>query len=423
MTTLASQMPGPLTRINSTWGKIGLFQVFDYSMTASQIEADAHRYGLVWGSGHPYAWDAGNPGALVSAYMVMENDPYVSGHTLKWWQTNHPNWILYGCDSTGNPTHELAYAESAMPDVPLDIHNPSVVNYQIRQVMGPYAIAHGFNALAIDQFDFYNFMEAGNPEFGEKVYSGYYACGIWNNGSFVRRYYGSKDPAWTSDSLAWMKSARSILKTDATLAPHHLSLVVNHPFGYVGNPNEQELIGSVDAIEDEVGFANYGYYQQEADAGLFKTTVDYMRAAQKAGVATLIIDKFTQDKNTITPGHLEYAIATYLMGNEQGAALFASPGNGYGDDQFHPEYSTDVGAPCGDYYGGPSYDPADPRIYYRKFASALIVVNSGSLPRTSEMAHLPRGHTYRDLEGRSVSNPLTVRSNDAYVLLTNSGCM
>jgi len=139
-------------------------------------------------------------------------------------------------------------------------------------------------------------------------------------------------------------------------------------------------------------------------------------------VATLIIDKFTQDKGTITSNHLEYAMATYLMGNEQGAALFASPNDGYGLEQYHPEYSTAIGAPCGDYYGGATYDSANPQIYYRKFANALIVVNSGSLPRASEVAKLPSGHSYKDLEGRSVTNPLTVASNDAYVLLTTSGC-
>jgi hypothetical protein len=289
--------------------------------------------------------------------------------------------------------------------------------------MGPYAIAHGFNALAIDQFDFNNFMEAGNPQFGQTVYAGHYACGIWSGTSFVRRYNGPKDPAWTSDSLAWMKNARNIFKTDTTLAPHHIALIVNHPFGYAGNPKEQELIANVDALMDETGFANYGYYQHQQDAGLFKQTVDYMIAAQKAGVAALIIDKFALDKNTITADHLEYAIATYLMGDEQGAALYASPGNGYGAEQFHPEYSTAVGAPCGDYYGGAAHDPSNPQIYYRKFANALVVVNSGSLPRTSERATLPLGHTYRDLEGRPVSNPLTVDSNDAYVLLTTNGCL
>jgi hypothetical protein len=393
-------------------------------MSTSHIEATANRYDTVWGASNPSGWDAGNAAMLVSAYVVMEDDPYyISGHNLEWWQASHPDWILYGCDPKGKPTHELPWAETGFPEIALDIHNPSVVDYQIRQVAGPFAIAHGFNALAIDQVNFDNFMQVGNPNLGQTVHPGYYACGIWSGGSFIRRYNGPSDPAWTSDVINWIKNASSILRTDTTLAPHHLALIANHPFGYVENPNEKELIGSVDALLDEEGFVNYGQYQRKADARAFKVVVDYMLAAQRAGVATLIIDKFTQDKHTITDNHLEYAIATYLMGNEQGAALFVSPNDGYGEDQLHKEYSIAVGAPCGDYYGGATYDPANPQIYYRKFANALIVVNSGSLPRMSEIAHLPVGHAYKDLEGRSLSNPLTVGSNDAYVLLTTRGCI
>jgi hypothetical protein len=38
------------------------------------------------------------------------------------------------------------------------------------------------------------------------------------------------------------------------------------------------------------------------------------------------------------------------------------------------------------------------------------------------VAHLPSGHTYTDLFGRPVASPLTIASNDGYVLLTSNGC-
>jgi hypothetical protein len=74
-------------------------------------------------------------------------------------------------------------------------------------------------------------------------------------------------------------------------------------------------------------------------------------------------------------------------------------------------------------YGGASYDVNNPQMYYRRFAGGLVVVNSGSLPRASETATLPANHTYTDIEGRAVTNPLTVNSNDSYVMTTTNGCV
>jgi hypothetical protein len=53
----------------------------------------------------------------------------------------------------------------------------------------------------------------------------------------------------------------------------------------------------------------------------------------------------------------------------------------------------------------------------------MVVVNSGSLTRPSEIAHLPTNHVYQDVFGRVVTNPLIVNSADAYVMTTTNGCV
>jgi hypothetical protein len=141
--------------------------------------------------------------------------------------------------------------------------------------------------------------------------------------------------------------------------------------------------------------------------------------AQQHGVAVLMNDNW--GPVSVTTPVLDYSIATYLMGNQQAESLFASSASGYGIEQWHSQYQTSIGAPCGAYYGGSSYDAANPSIYYRRFQNAVVVVNGGS-GSASEVAHLPVGHTYRDILGRAVSNPLTIASNDGYVLLTSNGC-
>lgn len=391
---------------------IGAFQVFD-AMSSGRISSsaatlDAHRYGIVWGSnvGMPPYWTAGNSSIITAYYLPQPADLSstmwgAAGHTLSWWQANHPSWILDACLANGTPTHTPAYLGGLPGNVPLDFHNPAVVAYQIRAAAA-YARAHGYNALSFDQTVFYNIG-------GANAGTGAYSCGVWQGSTFVRRYASKSDSTWATDVVAWARTAHSLLTTDATLAPYHLKLVVNHPVGYISNANEQSLLENVDADIDESGFSDYGNYT--TTSSLFKVVVDWMRFAQSHGAAPLIVDKWPAAP---TAKQMEYAMATYLIGNEGGAGLFS--GNEYGVEQFHPEYTVNYGSRCASYYGGTS---PSPNLWYRRYGNAFVVVNSGP---TAETATLPSGHAYRDLEGRAITNPLSVAGHDAYVLLTTNGC-
>lgn len=383
-------------------------------MTAQQIQSDAPHYDAVWGAFQPQAWLSAHPGMLVSRYFIPQEDrSMLSGHDLAWWQANHPDWILYACDANGNPTHDFAFWPGVdKPDVPLDFHNPAVIDYQVRQLNGANAIQNGMNALAIDQIVFLDAMAGGNPNFGQTVKRGEYACGIWRGNTFVRRYSGLNDPAWTADMVAFVEAARQIVTTDSTLAPYHLKIIVNHPLGNTSDSNEQALLKSIDGILDENGYTHGGTYTSAADANLFHSTTEYLRYAQSRGLAVYVIDQF--GAASIAPQQREYAVAAYFMANEGRAYMFMSPSVG-GSANDYPEYAAKLGSPCSKYSGGP-------HIYYRKFANGLVVLNSGSLPAASESASLPSGHTYKDIDGRAVSNPLYVASNDGYVLLTSNGC-
>lgn len=396
-------------------------------MTDAQISADAHRYPAVWGSFDPAPWHAAKPSVKIARYYVPEEDSnLISGHDITWWQANHPDWILYACDANNNPTTQYAYAPGiGYPDVPLDMHNPAVVNYQIQQSLAPYLIANNYRAVALDLVVFRNIMLGGNPNLGQTVMPGYYGCGIYQSGTFVRRYSSAKDPAFVTDLVNWIVTARTIFKTDRTIAPHHLEIFVNHPPGYSTDPNELTLLQNVDFDLLESGFADYGNYKLPAYAALFNEMVNWMKFVQSHNVAVGIIDKFDNENTAVSSLEVEYSIATYLMGDEQGAYLYVAPNNrpgiGYGAEQWHSEYNTKLGTPCAEMYGGPSYDPSNPHIYYRRFASGIAIVNSGSLPTASETATLPTGLVYTDIEKRAITNPLTVASNDGYVLLTAPG--
>lgn len=393
---------------------IRLFQVFDFALSPDQAAAAGPRYELVWGAGIsdgnlPQAWRSRHDSLLASRYFIMEqSDP---SHPLAWYQANHPDWILYNCTSNGDPTQIPAYMQGGAygKNAPLDIHNPAVIDFQVRALAIPPAVAAHQNALAVDQVVFSNLM-------GGNAGKGSYGCGVYQAGTFVRRYTSRGDSAWASDTVNWIRTAKSILAGEA----HHLKMVVNHPAGSTSNGNEQNLLANVDAAMSEVGFVDYGGYKNPSDAGLFKRALNYMAYTQSHGVTSLLIDKFVQS-SPVSSTQLEYALATYLMGNNGNALLYVTSGGygsgGYGREHYFPEYQTNIGAPCGSYYG----DSTSPHIFYRKYFNGLAVVNSGSLPVPYELATLPAGRTYRDIEGRAVSNPLAVASNDAYVLLTSPG--
>ena len=396
-------------------------------MSTSQISQDAGRYDWVWGSGNddgvqrPQAWRSTNSQALVTRYYITEEDNiHVSGHNLSYWQTNHPDWILYACTANGTPTHDIAYTPGdSFPDVPLNMHNPQVVQYQVQSLLS-YAQANGYNAVALDQVIFKNFMLGGNPELGQTEQPGEYGCGVWNaDGTFTTIYPNPKNDnsQWISDLLNWVQQAKQQANALG------IAVAVNHPGSSASDPNEQALLRSVDVVLNESGFSAYGNYNQTPT--YFMTMYNYFEAIERQGVAVGIIDKWAGDGTSVQSQHVEYSIATYLMANEGNADLYVvannAVGTGYGAEQYFPEYAAaQLGAPCDAMYGGSSYDPRNPTLYYRRFQSGIVLVNAGT---ASQSATLPSNHTYTDIDYRSVTNPQTVAPFDAYVLKTyGNGC-
>jgi hypothetical protein len=394
-------------------------QVFDDTANGYVPQAAASsngwRYSMVWGARNNIgtSWLDSNPVLQTAYYNALETDESSTawgavGHTLSWWQSNHPTWVLYACTSSGSPTTTPAWVPGLSSNVPLDVHNPAVVDYQIRLMAG-YAHQLGYHALAIDEATFWQ---------ADEGVSGGYGCGIYQNGSFVRRYNGATDPNWATDVVAWVKEAHKVLTTDPTIAPYHLKLVVNHPADQL-TANETAFLANVDADLDETGYTNYGRLSN-GSAYDFTMRTNWAMYAQQHGVAVMM--NANLGSLSVTSANLDYSVATYLMGNLQAESLYVSPAKGYGIEQWHSQYQTAVGAPCGAYYGGASLDSSNPSIFYRRFANAVVVVNGGSGSNSEVARHLPSGHSYTDLFGRSVSSQPTIASGDGYVLLTSNGC-
>lgn len=373
-------------------------------MPQSTISQYGSRIDAVWASVQPARWTAAHPGMLVSDYFIMGLDQYsLTHHSLSWWQQNHPDWILYACTASGAPTHDIAYMKGInVPDMPLDIHNASAVSYQVG-TLASAAKSGGYTALAIDQAVFWNVYAGGNPNFGQTVKSGEYGCGTWHGGTFVRDYAKPQDPQYTADVINYVGEARRIAHS------YGLTLTVNHPAGSINNASERQLLANTDVDMDETGFSDYGRYTQY-DGQIFRSELAYVQYAQEHGTGVLVIDKFANEAHVDSAG-LEYSIATYLLGNEGGMLLFIGGLNDYGTMQFHNEYNAAIGRPCSATSGGPA-------VYSRRFSGGMAVVNAS---RSAQSFTLPSG-SYHDVEGRGTGSTLSLRPNDAYVLLGGRGC-
>jgi hypothetical protein len=104
-----------------TWGNIHTFLTFDYNIP--NPIAVANRYETVWGTSQKsiHAYRAGNPNILLSYYIPFNRDRDAH-HDLSYWQSFHPDWVLYKCDGVTS-----AY-EFSDPNIPLNFTNPSVIS-------------------------------------------------------------------------------------------------------------------------------------------------------------------------------------------------------------------------------------------------------------------------------------------------------
>ena len=113
------------------------------------------------------------------------------------------------------------------------------------------------------------------------------------------------------------------------------------------------------------------------------------------------------DPSTLSASQVDWALATYAIANNGGADVYIAPQGG-DNYSYRPEYARGYGAPCGNVERAGA-------VYSRRFQRGMAIVNASYTRRT---INLPPNHTYTDIEGRRVSNPLSVDGADGYMLLT-----
>ena len=384
-----TSVPAPGLSNVDTWNDIHTFQVFDGGISKHQATKDAHRYDYVWGTSKPGSWATGNQNIVTSWYAPFDGD-FTTHHDLTWWQTNHPNWVLYKCDEKTPANMD------GLKNIPLDISNPAVVQWQMA-TYAPVMENGGYDALAEDLVG----LENSNG-----------GCGVFIKGVWHQRFTGQKvDEAWTKAVLAWHRAASTYLHgLSRPLEIGVNNVPENRPFG---DPEQNELINYVDFVDDESSFTDYG--NSYAGNGKVQLILQWMKYVQGLNKTWIADDKW--NTQSLTHQQFDWALGTYLLGKYHHSSVFIDHLPGYGYEYWVPQYRAKLGSPCGDMYP----DPLDQGVYYRKYTHAFVVVNASS--SNAFLVNLPQ-LTYTSIWGDLVTSPVTIAADDSQILLTTlNGCL
>lgn len=383
--------PG-LRAVTDTWNNIHLFQSFDYNIhNPSPI---ARYYDFVWGATprKVAAFRSGNPNAFLSYYIpfhrdsgTFENPGLGKQHDVNYWQSTHPDWVLYKCDRT---TPALEYGD---PNIPLDFTNPDVVQWQVQTYAQP-ASTNGYDAIAADNLNLENL-------FG--------ACGFYKNGKWTQRYTGDTiDKQWQNDILSWVTAMQKSLHA----LPHPMALVPNLSAGPVplSDPIIGKIVTHVDGILDEGGFTNYGNGYLTGSNWLHE--IQFIRSVQlQQHKPYYISNEFKSD--ALSHEQILWALASYLISKEHFSSLYITNNTNstqnYGADNRYSEYAAKIGSPRSEMYFSQN-------VYWRDYSNGIVVVNPSD---TNSYTVKTSATTYADLYGNRVNQTFSISPRSGMVLI------
>jgi hypothetical protein len=386
-----------------SWDRILGFLDFAHAdMTPAEIRQNAPNYsyvfsGLIWQIGD---FRAGNPDINVGRYIPgflddhngrpeefpeipWEDTPERRARTLLWWNTEaegvgHPDWVLYKCDRV-TPAY-WGWEASTLPNVPVDISNPEVADWQLRNAGASIEhIEPGFSALSADLVYVENYD---------------HACGIYRDGQWVQLFSGQEsDPAFSSAVMRWAAQ----IQTGLHSLPSPRGFVANFPpYAWYSDEEIASIAQSLDGLLDEQGFTGYGTGRIYISEDRWLHKIRNMIAVQNQGSAYYSMNYVL----TFPPSQdeIEWVLGSYLMGKEHSAYLLMTLRRSDAPDGVRwphlPEYDADIGHPC-------SPMTSTQNVYVRDYSNGMTVVNPSST--TSHTFTLPEG-SFRDLYGNPIEN-------------------
>ena len=347
--------------------------IFDYrepDLTRLQDQVD-----YVWG-GSPKLKGPSLP--YVDYYIPFSRDGN-SSHTLAYWNNSHPDWVLYQCDQK-----TPAYLFGNRTNIPLDITNPLVRDYQLQIAEEKLSVAaapgRSFNGIAWDNMSLSNVGKA---------------CGVWQGNTWVGRFTGgSPDPAYTRAIVTWAQDIYTRMKERFP----DKGIAINYDGG-VGA--DDPLMPYLDINLSESGFTGFSK-KMLADAA-WTAYVQRLEKLDELGKGFVVINEFAAaDDQAITQAQVQWALSNYLLvkGRHSYVSITAytpptSTSSGvqhYGYFYDRPEYHASIGSPISARY-------FDRGVQRRNYSNGVVFVN----PSSRETFQFTLTRSYIDLYGNEVA--------------------
>jgi hypothetical protein len=383
----------PPPRIGDTSGRGNLFpatkdnihleMVFNFDLAQSQLGSETGVVDLVWGS----SWATLPAGMYNTAYIPISVDNF--GYSIKWYKTNHPDWLEYCCDKK-----TLAYEFNNKTHAPLDFTNPAVLTFQwTNWVDAP--LAAGYQGIDVDTMDLTNDWQR---------------CGHYDTGkNWVQQYTGNyDDAAYRHDVIAWESATYRHVHQQSSTATMQVN--VTYHFGEPPDDNRQ-LMTTTDLLFDERGFTNWGVPPNVPSPAEWHTIVSQLEYVQSKGICYMTNGEESGLTADISQATRRWVIGNYLLVKNDCTYMYmsgytASGGQDYGRLITFPEYTIPIGHALGAM-------KKTQGIWERMFSAGMTLVN----PYTSSATiALPSGN-WVDVNGNSVGPTVTLAGQTAQVLL------
>jgi len=296
--------------------------------------------------------------AFLDAYNARPNalpegsdSPEQRARTLQWWNTEvdgvgHPDWVLYTCDRV-TPSYYQQVDGRTSPNMPLDLTNPAVVEWQVQDI-----------GIGDDSQQFYNALSA------DLVYLRNFdgACGIYRDGEWVQLFTGEEeDPAYAEAVVTWASRMSNALHA----LPSPRWLVANFPpFDFYSDEEITTLTANLDGVLDEAGFTGFGRRINMSGEAWIKKVRNIL-AIQGQGVAYYSMN-YVQSFPPVLE-ELDWILASYLMAKEHSAYVLVTEVGGIRWPDL-AEYQQNVGHPC-------SPMRFSQNVYVRDYSRGMVVVN------------------------------------------------
>lgn len=353
-------------------------QIFDSRVKdASVYQQQGNKFYFIWGATKPDPIQ----GVTISKYFPSYRNPERQ-FDIEWYKKNHPDWIMYKEDKV-TPAYGYIYDYGGL--VPLDVSNPEVRDFYLREFM-LLAIKQGYKVVAMDNVDLGNWPGA---------------VGKYENGKWVQLYTGKKnDTAFQENMIGWMRYLSE------NLNPLGVQVAANIKANSAPQDVVLRMMHSVNIWLDENGFTHTG---KNITGSNWQRQFDFLKeiAPLKGYVS---INQVAGAVEQADVAQIEWVIANFLLMRGPQSLLAITPFVDkkaiYQEFHYRPEMDVNIGSPI---------DKAVQQqgAWTRKFTKGMVVVNPSATEAVT--ISLPKGK-WKTISGQIKQNALPVAPASGFVL-------